>query len=94
MLPGLGQQDETAVLDDEFLASRALLIRPADEFIAVLEAVARRTPEQQGDPFAIGDHDHAQRIARRAALAHVVELLGEFREKRNVLFGLYDFDVQ
>jgi len=77
-----------------FLASRALLIRPADPFIAMLEAIARRTPKQQGDPFAIGHHDHPKRVACRTTLAHVVKLLGEFCEKRNVLFSLYDFDVQ
>lgn len=57
-------------------------------------AVARRPPKEQSDPFTIGDHDHAERITRGAALSHVVELFGEFGEKSNVLLGRYDFYVQ
>jgi hypothetical protein len=94
MLPRLGQQNKATVLDNKFLPRRPLLIRPADPLVAMLKAVARRAPKQQSDPFVIDHHDHPKRIARRTALAHIVELLGEFCEKRNLLFTLYDFDIQ
>jgi hypothetical protein len=94
MLPRLSQQDKAPVLYHRFLTSRPLLGRPSDPFVPMLEAVARRAPEQQGDPFALSDPDHSKRIPRRTTLPHVMEFLREFRKVRNILIDVYDFDSQ
>ena len=54
MLARLGQYDEAVALDGQLLPRRPLLIRPADPFVAVFEAVACRTPQEQSNPLAMG----------------------------------------
>ena len=81
-----GQQEETAVLHNEFEPGHPLGHAPANPQIPVFEGVTSRPPNEQGDPLALEFDDLAQIIAHRLAGSQIMVLAQLRVERLELLF--------